>query len=58
MARKSCSVTALAQFMGLHRQTVSRLIHSNQPMDISQLEQIGMLLGVDPVTLVARATAA
>ena len=58
MARKSVTVTALAEFMGLHRQTVGRLVNSKQPLDIDDLVEIGMLLGIDPVTLIQQARTA
>ena len=58
MARKGMSVTSLAEHLDISRQTLSRLLNSRQSIDIDDLERIGMVLGIDPDSLLARAMAA
>lgn len=56
MAKRKLRYGDLAEFMDVNPKTVSRLLNSTHPIDLTELERIGMFLGVSPVELVEMAT--
>lgn len=57
MAKRKLSQGALAEFMQVNPKTISRLLNTTHPIDLSELEKIGLFLGLDPLELMAKATA-
>lgn len=53
MARKNLGVQDLADALGVHRVTASRLRSGHVPLDIDQLERVCTFLELDPAVVLA-----